>query len=188
MPAAASAPVVPTDAPPLSASAFSSATYAHRRSRDAFRMLRKKAEKMTSTPRASNVPPMMARLVIASSSAPPFERSQNQRMRPSMQSPAKTAAAPNRSATSSRYPAISRWIAGYRLEVALLFGAAAVFAGLCIDGRILWFWLRSNGGALDEAITNLAIMGGTLLALGVEVIFSAFFLSILKASRERRWA
>jgi hypothetical protein len=30
-------------------------------------------------------------------------------------------------------------------------------------------------------------MGGTLLALGVEVIFSAFFLSILKASRERRW-
>ena len=41
---------------------------------------------------------------------------------------------------------------------------------------------------LYRAITNLAIMGGTLLALGVEVIFSAFFLSILKASRERRWA
>jgi hypothetical protein len=87
-----------------------------------------------------------------------------------------------------RNAAIQRLIAGYRLELALLFGAAAVFAGLCIDGRILWIWLRSNGGALDEAITNLAIMGGTLLALGVEVIFSAFFLSILKASRERRWA
>ena len=87
-----------------------------------------------------------------------------------------------------RNAAIQRLIAGYRLELALLFGAAAVFAGLCIDGRILWLWLRSNGGTLDEAITNLAIMGGTLLALGVEVIFSAFFLSILKASRERRWA
>jgi glycosyltransferase involved in cell wall biosynthesis len=87
-----------------------------------------------------------------------------------------------------RNAAIQRLIAGYRLELALLVGAAAVFAGLCIDGRILWLWLRSNGGALDEAITNLAIMGGTLLALGVEVIFSAFFLSILKASRERRWA
>ena len=87
-----------------------------------------------------------------------------------------------------RNAAIQRLIAGYRLELALLFGAAAVFAGLCIDGRILWIWLRSNGGALDEAITNLAIMGGTLLALGVEVIFSAFFISILKASRERRWA
>ena len=87
-----------------------------------------------------------------------------------------------------RNASIQRLIAGYRLELALLFGAAAVLAGLCIDGRILWLWLRSNGGALDEAITNLAIMGGTLLALGVEVIFSAFFLSILKASRERRWA
>jgi len=87
-----------------------------------------------------------------------------------------------------RNAAIQRLIAGYRLELALLVGAAAVFAGLGIDGRILWLWLRSNGGALDEAITNLAIMGGTLLALGVEVIFSAFFLSILKASRERRWA
>jgi len=79
-------------------------------------------------------------------------------------------------------------LAGYRLELALLAGAAAVVAGLGIDGRILWFWIRSHGGQLEEAITRLAIMGGTLLALGVEVIFSAFFLSILKASRERRWA
>jgi hypothetical protein len=65
---------------------------------------------------------------------------------------------------------------------------AAVCAGLGIDARILWQWIRTHGGPLDEAITNLAIMGGTLLALGIEVIFSAFFLSILKASRERRWA
>ena len=85
-------------------------------------------------------------------------------------------------------PGVERVLAGYRLELALLAGAAAVVAGLGIDGRILWFWIRSHGGQLEEAITRLAIMGGTLLALGVEVIFSAFFLSILKASRERRWA
>jgi glycosyltransferase involved in cell wall biosynthesis len=85
-------------------------------------------------------------------------------------------------------PAVERLLAGYRLELALLAGAAAVLSGLGIDGRILWFWIRSHGGQLEEAITRLAIMGGTLLALGVEVIFSAFFLSILKASRERRWA
>jgi glycosyltransferase involved in cell wall biosynthesis len=84
-------------------------------------------------------------------------------------------------------PAVERLIAGYRLELALVGGLLAVCAGLAIDGRILFFWIRSRGGALDETITNLAIMGGTLLALGVEVIFSAFFLSILKASRERRW-
>jgi glycosyltransferase involved in cell wall biosynthesis len=85
-------------------------------------------------------------------------------------------------------PGVERLLAGYRLELALLAGAAAVVAGLGIDGRILLFWIRSHGGQLEEAITRLAIMGGTLLALGVEVIFSAFFLSILKASRERRWA
>jgi hypothetical protein len=87
-----------------------------------------------------------------------------------------------------RSPVVERLLAGYRLELALLLGAAAVLLGLGIDGRILWVWIRSHGGQLDEEITNLAIMGGTLLALGVEVIFSAFFLSILKASRERRWA
>jgi hypothetical protein len=86
-----------------------------------------------------------------------------------------------------RSTAVERLLAGYRLELVLLVGAAAVCAGLAIDGRILALWIRSHGGQLDEAITNLAIMGGTLLALGVEVIFSAFFLSILKASRERRW-
>jgi glycosyltransferase involved in cell wall biosynthesis len=83
---------------------------------------------------------------------------------------------------------IERLVLEYRLEAVLLLGAAAVCAGLAIDGQILWHWIRSHGGALDEAVTNRAIMGGTLLALGVEVIFSAFFLSILKGSRERRWA
>jgi glycosyltransferase involved in cell wall biosynthesis len=85
-------------------------------------------------------------------------------------------------------PPIERLIEGYRLELALLAGAAAVCAGLAIDGSILWRWIRTGGGVLEEAITNYAIMGGTLLALGVEVIFSAFFLSILKASRTHRWA
>jgi hypothetical protein len=86
-----------------------------------------------------------------------------------------------------RSPAVERFLAGYSLELALVTGAAAVCLGLGIDGRILAIWIGSHGGQLDETITNLAIMGGTLLALGVEVIFSAFFLSILKASRERRW-
>jgi glycosyltransferase involved in cell wall biosynthesis len=86
-----------------------------------------------------------------------------------------------------RSAAAERLIGGYRLEVALALGALAVCTGLGIDGRILWIWVRSHGGTLDESITNLAIVGGTLLALGVEVIFAAFFVSILKASRDRRW-
>jgi hypothetical protein len=86
-----------------------------------------------------------------------------------------------------RNAAAERLIAGYKLEIALLVGMVSFCAGLGIDARILWFWVRSHGGTLDESVTNVAIAGGTLLALGVEVIFSAFFISILKASRERRW-
>lgn len=83
---------------------------------------------------------------------------------------------------------VERFLGGFSLELALLLGALAVAGGLFIDGHILFGWLRTHGGALDEHVTHLAIAGGTLLALGVEVIFSAFFLSILKASRTKRWA
>jgi len=82
---------------------------------------------------------------------------------------------------------VERLISGFRLELALVLGLLAVAGGLFIDGRILLGWLRSHGGGLTEPVTQLAIVGGTLLALGVEVIFAAFFLSILKASRTREW-
>jgi len=47
-------------------------------------------------------------------------------------------------------------------------------------------WFRAHGGILDERITHFAIVGGNFLAIGVEIIFSAFFLGILKASRATR--
>ncbi len=86
-----------------------------------------------------------------------------------------------------RNAAVERFLRGFSLEIALLGGAAAVCAGLFVDARILIGWIASRGGALDESVTRTAIAGGTLLALGVEVIFSSFFLSILSASRTRRW-
>ena len=78
-------------------------------------------------------------------------------------------------------------IAAFRLEWALLAGLLAVCGGLAVDAHILYVWLRTHGGSLDESVTHLAIVAGTLLAIGVEIIFSAFFLSILRASRSRRW-
>jgi hypothetical protein len=56
-----------------------------------------------------------------------------------------------------------------------------------MDGTVLFRWLRSHGGALDANATHLAVLGGTLCVVGMQVIFSAFFLSILKSSRTGRW-
>src|SRR5438876_9557804 len=64
-------------------------------------------------------------------------------------------------------------IAGFRLEWALLAGLFAVCGGLAVDAHILYVWLRTHGGTLDESVTHLAIVAGTLLAIGVEIIFSA---------------
>ena len=84
-------------------------------------------------------------------------------------------------------PGIGRLLEGFELDIALVAGALLLLAGLTIDGRILLGWLRTHGGTLGEGVTRLVILGGTLIALGVEVVFSSFFLSILKASRTKRW-
>src|SRR5437868_5713797 len=84
-------------------------------------------------------------------------------------------------------PGIVRLIDGFELELALLVGVIAFGAGLAIDLHIVLAWLKTHGGTLAQSVTNLAILGGTLIGLGVEVIFSSFFLSILKASRTKRW-
>jgi len=76
---------------------------------------------------------------------------------------------------------------GLRLETGILAGTALFLAGLSVDARILAGWIATHGGALDAKATHLAILGGTLCAVGLEIVFSSFFLSILKASRTGRW-
>jgi glycosyltransferase involved in cell wall biosynthesis len=80
-----------------------------------------------------------------------------------------------------------RLLDGFDLEKALLAGLTVLLAGAGMDGTVLLRWLRSHGGALDANATHLAILGGTLCVVAVQVIFSAFFLSILKSSRTGRW-
>jgi hypothetical protein len=84
-------------------------------------------------------------------------------------------------------PGIARLIEGFQLELALIVGALAFGTGLAVDVHILLGWLKTHGGTLPQTVTNLAILGGTLIGLGVEVIFSSFFLSILTASRTKQW-
>jgi len=86
-----------------------------------------------------------------------------------------------------RSPGIEKLIEGFRLEAAIAIGALSFVAGVWIDGRILTHWLSTAAGELGLGFTNLAIFGGTLIGLGVEIIFSSFFVSILKSSRTKRW-
>jgi glycosyltransferase involved in cell wall biosynthesis len=84
-------------------------------------------------------------------------------------------------------PSAERLLEGLRLESGILAGASIFAAGVAVDARILAAWIATHGGALDAQATHLAILGGTLCAVGLEIVFSSFFLSILKASRTGRW-
>ena len=86
-----------------------------------------------------------------------------------------------------RSPGAERLLEGLRLETGIVAGALVFVAGVILDGRILASWIATHGGALDARTTHLAILGGTFCAVGLEIVFSSFFLSILKASRTGRW-
>jgi glycosyltransferase involved in cell wall biosynthesis len=70
-----------------------------------------------------------------------------------------------------------RW---FTLERVLAIGAVVVLVGLAMDGYVAIRWLRSDLGPLVSGATRLFILGSTLIALGVQTIFSACFLSILR--------
>jgi glycosyltransferase involved in cell wall biosynthesis len=80
-----------------------------------------------------------------------------------------------------------RLLENFNLEWWLVAGLLVMSSGVAVDGGILWRWLASHGGALDEAVTHTAVLGGTLVVIGLQIVFSSFFLSILKASRTGRW-
>src|SRR5258706_3966497 len=84
-------------------------------------------------------------------------------------------------------PSAERLLEGLALERGILAGASVFAGGVAVDARILAAWIATHGGALDAQATHLAILGGTLCAVGLEIVFSSFFLSILKASRTGRW-
>lgn len=64
------------------------------------------------------------------------------------------------------------------LDRVLVLAALAIVAGLTLDGIVAVRWLRPDAG-LQAVHTRLFILGSTLLALGVQTFFNAFFLSIL---------
>lgn len=69
-----------------------------------------------------------------------------------------------------------RWLT---LDRVLVFATLVIVVGLVLDGIVVVKWLRSEFGALISGYTRLFIFGSTLLALGVQTFFNAFFFSIL---------
>jgi glycosyltransferase involved in cell wall biosynthesis len=67
----------------------------------------------------------------------------------------------------------------------LALSAAAVVVGLVLDVIVVTRWLSTDFGALVSGYTRLFIFGSTLLALGIQTFFNAFFFSIL--SEEYRY-
>lgn len=69
----------------------------------------------------------------------------------------------------------------FNLERGLIIGALVTLLGLVINAYILIRWLLTNFGALSEVRTGLVAL--TFMVIGIQIIFSSFFLSILEIKK-----
>ncbi len=74
----------------------------------------------------------------------------------------------------------------HQLELTLLAGAAGLLGGLAVDGTLLLRWLGTKQSMEDSV--NLAIVASTVIAISLEVMFSAFllFLARVRLDEARR--
>jgi glycosyltransferase involved in cell wall biosynthesis len=72
------------------------------------------------------------------------------------------------------------------LELTLVAGGIGVAGGMAVDGALLLRWLDSNESMADSV--NLAIVASTIIAISLEVMFSAFllFLARVRLDEARR--
>lgn len=69
----------------------------------------------------------------------------------------------------------------FRLEHGLVAGALLLLVGLVLAAVVVVHWIDRGFGELTEE--NLALVGLTLIVLGLQTIFGAFFLSVLGLRR-----
>jgi hypothetical protein len=83
----------------------------------------------------------------------------------------------------SENPFLLKMLQRFRLETGLVVGSLTFLAGFSVDLAILIAWVSRDFGPLGAV--HPAIVAATVMALGVQMIFASFFLSIL-GIRERR--
>ena len=76
---------------------------------------------------------------------------------------------------------LRRWLIRVKLEHGLLAGAAFFLGGLAGCGHIVWHWAANGFGPLFEI--RQVLFWSMWLFLGVQIIFSSLFLSMLGISR-----
>ncbi|NCS25114.1 MAG: glycosyltransferase family 2 protein [Microcystis aeruginosa BS13-02] len=80
---------------------------------------------------------------------------------------------------------LKRFLRYINLEVGLIIGVISFLLGIGGSVYALYTWNAQLYGALDPAVTmRIVIPSVTALALGVQVIFSSFFLSVLELKRK----
>jgi glycosyltransferase involved in cell wall biosynthesis len=80
-----------------------------------------------------------------------------------------------------RDPWFDRMRARFRLEHGLLVGGLVTLVGVICVGVIVIEWINSGFGALGQE--KLAVIGATLIIIGIQIFFSSFLLSILGLRR-----
>jgi hypothetical protein len=80
-----------------------------------------------------------------------------------------------------RDPWFDRMRARFRLEHGLMLGGAFLAVGLALAGVIVVTWIAHGFGSLSDE--RLAVVGASLMIVGIQIFFSSFLLSILGLRR-----
>jgi glycosyltransferase involved in cell wall biosynthesis len=84
-------------------------------------------------------------------------------------------------------PNFSRVFKFFNLEKGILLGLAVLLAGIIMFMRAVWIWRLHNYGVLDyEQNLRRLIPAATLIVLGVQAVFSSFFMSALGLKTQTR--
>jgi glycosyltransferase involved in cell wall biosynthesis len=82
-------------------------------------------------------------------------------------------------------PRLNRAFRVFKLETGLVFGALLIVAGTALAGYSLLAWNRAGFGPLEpEHLVRLVAAAMVCITLGVEIVLSSFFLSILGLARK----
>jgi hypothetical protein len=83
---------------------------------------------------------------------------------------------------SRNHTALERWLKRVQLEHGLILGGAMALIGFAGDAGVIWRWVVGGFGMLEEVRT--VFFFSLSLCLGIEVLFSSVFLSMLGISRD----